>query len=435
MSVLSRLKHFSRKPALRHGGIVLVDQGFLSFATFITGVLVARSSTKEEYGYYVLGWTLLLIAWGVHRALVYVPFTIYAPRLIESERKTYQGSTFLHTLIISILVALLMLLASELSRANFSIEMSHFYALLPLLAIVTVSYSLRDFIRNALLARLEIWASVVVNIIATATQVALVTWLFIIRRLTLDRAFEILALSSSIAAAYMLWTHRRQMQVVAKRVWEDFLDGLTVGKWLLVGSVAHFGVSHAFPWLLLYFLDPQAVATFGACSTVAGLLDPFLRGASAYIEPRMAHGYKGANTASLIRLLRLSVLALTAPYGLWLAIGSVYGDEIVTLVYSHSYSGFGLLVTLLITKTLIESISTPLGQALQTLERADVITASQVVGAVISLVLGSILISWIGIDGAGITAVISSAAIISWRWVFLRKIVSRSTCPNASNPR
>src|ERR1035437_2044218 len=135
MNVLSRLKHFSRKPALRQGGIVIVDHGFISFANSIIGVMVARSSTKEEYGYYVLGWILLVIAQGVHRALVYVPFTVYSPRLIESERRTYQGSAYLHTLIISILVALVMLLASELSKSNFAIKMSHFYALLPLLAI------------------------------------------------------------------------------------------------------------------------------------------------------------------------------------------------------------------------------------------------------------------------------------------------------------
>ena len=85
MPLLTRLSDtlglLYRKPSLREGSIVLIDQGFFSVATFVTGVLVARASTKEEYAVYVLGWSLVLIIQGLQRALVNGPFTVYAPRL------------------------------------------------------------------------------------------------------------------------------------------------------------------------------------------------------------------------------------------------------------------------------------------------------------------------------------------------------------------
>jgi O-antigen/teichoic acid export membrane protein len=417
-----RLQTIFEKRALRQGVVVVLDQGFLSAATFATGAMLARATDKDDYSVYVLGLSLVFFLQGLHRALVSVPFTIYAPHLSDSDRKIYQGSTFVHTLILCIAIAGVML-AIHVSSVTARPDSNRLNESLPLLAIVAISFFLREFVRNALLARLQVWAGVRVNMIATGAQLVFTAWLFELHRLTVANTFAIAALTSLAAATYLLWRYRHLMRIVRKRLWLDLLRGLGTGKWILIDVFAYMGASQAYPWLLLYLLDNRTVAVFGVCSALAGIMGPFLRGASAYVHPRMVHGYTGANVPNLRRLVYLSSIVLGIPFGAWLLLGSMFAEQLLTLIYGHAYSGYGVLTILLLTKASIEGISSPLSQALQTLHRADVVTAGLIFGTVITLGLGSMLVVQMGLNGAGLAAAVSSAANASWKWLMLTKIL------------
>ena len=421
-----RLKRLFTKPALRQGSLVLFDQGFLSLATFATGALLARATDKGQYSAYVLALSLILLLQGIHRALVSAPFTIYAPHLSERDRNIYQGSAFVHTLLLCALISAAMIpLAAIGGNSIPGATSSGLAALFPLLAVVTSSQLVRDFIRNALLARLHISAGVIASVLGTTAQFTLITWFFVTGRLTVANALLATAVTAVLAAGYMLWRNRGLMDMVSTRIWMDFLRSLRTGKWVLIDVFAYMAASQAYPWLLLYLLDPHSVAIFGVCSSFAGLTGPFLRGANAYIHPRMVHGYKDANVNGLARLTGLSVVAVSIPYVAWLLIGSVFANELLGLIYGTAYSGYAVLTILLLIRAAIEGTSSPLSAALQTLERADVVTVSLVLGACITLGLGWFLISNMGLAGAGLAAAVSSLATALWRWIMLRSILRR----------
>jgi O-antigen/teichoic acid export membrane protein len=420
---LQKVLAFLQRPAFREGGLVLLDQGFLSLVTFATGAMLARATDKDQYSVYVLAISLILFLQGFPRALVNVPFTIYAPGLSDNDRKIYQGSALFHVLMLCVLVTVGMFTVYLLNGIDIEQGFAGMSAALPLLALVTSSLFLREFTRNALLARLQIRAGVAANILATIGQLVLTTWLFALHRLTIEYVFLVTALTSFTAALYMLWSQRAQMQVVRSRLWVDFLRGLRTGRWILIEVFAYLGASQVYPWLLLYLLDPRSVAIFGVCSAFAGLVGPFLRGASGYIHPRMVHGYKNSNAKTLVRLLWLSVLVLSIPYGAWLVFGGVFAEDLVTLIYGKGYSGYAGLTLLLLARAMVEGVSSPVAQALQTMERADVVTLSLIFGTMITLGLGPPLIAHMGLIGAGVAAVASSAVSAFWRSIVLRKIV------------
>ena len=422
MQAIPRFQKLLKKPAIQQGAVVLVDQGVLTLATFITGVLVARGNSKEDYGIYVLGWSLLLIFQGIHRALVNLPFTVYAPRLHHSELKTYQGSTLIHTAFLCIVSALTLLTVYLWGNQDIATSTS-LHRTLPWLVAVVIPLLLREYVRNSLLALLKVWATVGVNIVATLVLLTLVTGLFISEHLSVNFTYQIIALVYALAAAVMIWNARKQYQFKWKLILPDFLRGWPIARWTLVDVLAYMGASQVYPWLLLLLMDQQAVAAYGACLAMASLLTPFLRGSIAYIFPRMAHGYTGNDPTNLMRLLRLSVLMLSAPFILWLVIGTVFNEQIVTLAYGDAYSNFGFLFVLLLIRVAITSISSPYTNALQTLERADVNTASLVVGALVTIALGIFLISYFGLTGAGLAGVVSTSATAIWRWVFLKNIL------------
>ena len=424
LTAVHELRSFIRKPALRQGGLVVLDQSFLSLATFATGVMLARATNKDQYSMYVLGLSLVLFLQGFHRALVNAPFTIYAPGLTETNREIYQGSTFVHTLALSAGAAaglVGMQVATDTSLVTASAD--RLVTVLPVLAGVTISFFLRDFIRNVLLATLQITTGVIANVLSTIAQLVLTAWLFASYRLTVQNAFEVTALTSLAAAAYMLWIYRGSMRVVPTRIWPDFLQSLKTGKWILIDVFAYLGASQAYPWLLLYLLDTRSVAVFGVCSSLAGLAAPFLRGANAYIHPRMVHGYRAGGGRRLAHLVKLSVVLLSIPYCAWLAIAGYFANELLELIYGRGYSGYAVLAILLLLRGAIEGASSPVSAALQTAERADVVTVSLVFGAIITLASGLLLIGNLGLNGAGAAAAASSAVSAWWRWIKLRRIL------------
>jgi O-antigen/teichoic acid export membrane protein len=409
---------FARR-ALRQAAAVLIDQGFLSLASFATGALLARVTDKEGYSMYVLGLSLVLILQGLHRALVGVPFTVHAPALAEQERNTYQGSALAHTIILGAIVLLPLLMAGTIHDG----VQPALARLFPWVGIVTVALFLREFARGALLARLQFWAGVSVSMVATFIQLALTAWLFARHALTPASTFAVMAATSAVAGAYMFWADQSHVTVIFARLWPDFVRSLTTGKWVLIDAFAYMAASQAYPWLLLYLADARSVAAFGVCSAFAGLTGPLVRGAGSYIHPRLVHGYKGGNASNLLRLVRLAVLALTIPLVAWLLTGGLLSDYLLSLIYGNSYSGYALLATLLLMRAAIEGVSTPVSQALQTVQRADAVTVSLLLGAVVSLALGSILVIHVGLTGAGVAAVASSALTALWRWLMLRKLL------------
>ena len=423
IDVISWLRGLTRKHAVRQGGVVLIDQGTLSLATFVAGILVARACTPQVYGLYVLGWSILLILQGFHRALVNIPFTVYAPRLNHKERVSYQGSALVHTILVGLVTVFVLCVLWIWDPIGQEPKLAGLDDLLLLLAATAIPFLTRDFMRNSMLAQLDVTASVFVNLAATAILLSVMVVLFAWDHLTLAISFYVYTLTSTLATAYMLWTYRSRTRVIAGRIWNDFKKNWKIGKWIIVNTVGYTVAYQAYPWMLLYFKDAEAVAVFGVCLAVAGLLTPLLRGAAAYILPRMAHAYKDGNHVNLARMLRLSMLVLTMPFGAWLVIGGLFGDQIVTLFYSDAYRGYGLLVTLLLGKTFIESASTPLNNALQVLERTDIGAASLPIGIVVTLGLGSMMIYHFGVTGAGYAAVLSSAAMATWKWLGIRKIL------------
>lgn len=408
----------------RHGGAVLFDQGFLSIATFATGIFIARATSKEEYGAYVLTWSLLLILASVHRAIVQLPLTVYLPRMDEKEKNQYQGSALIFTLCVAALFIILVAIVLSIqprSEINNNVAWSEVGILIIILA---TPYLLREYIRNALFARLSFTASITANFIATTAQLSSIALLYYTNRLDLISALWTIIGSSALAAGLMLFHHHHHIEITKSRIVSDFNKGRKMAKWILLNVLGMMGASQAYPWILLIMLDTTAVAVFGAAMAVASVISPILRAANAYILPRMSHGYKDGNSDNLKRMLRKSIIALLIPYSIWTLLGSLFADKLLTLFYTDEYSGFGLVVILLLVKTMIESVSTPLTSVLQTLEKPEITTYALGIGSVITLALTPIAISQHGIVGAAAVAVVSATIVATYKYIMFTRLSS-----------
>ena len=421
-AIADSVRRILRGSAVKQGSIVLFDQGFLSIANFITGVLVARACSKEDYGLYVLAWSLLLIFSSILRAIVQVPFTVYIPRLSDQEKNVYQGSTLIHTLLTGSILALFVVAAPSLPFMQHGQwkQLSH---IAPIVSILTLPFLLREFSRSALFARLNFFSSLAANATATFIQLVIVGTLYTLNRLGVINALAAILAGSLLAAVLMLWSHRDKMVIRLDKVFPDLVRGWGVSKWVLLNVVGMIGASQAFPWLLLSLMNAKAVAVYGAALAVAAVVSPLLRAVNAYVLPRMAHGFSEGNAATLKRMLNRSMLVLAIPYGTWTLLGSLYSEEILTILYTREYSGFGLTVALLLIKTMIESVSAPMTSTLFTLERSEITTKALFLGTLATLGIAPLAIIEFGVNGAASTAIFSSLVVSVYRYINIRRLI------------
>lgn len=421
MKLPASISSLLARRAIREGGAVLFDHGLLSIAMFITGLLLARSVGKDDYGTYVLIISLIVNIQSMQKSLFSVPFTIKSPHSLTEKRKQLLGSTVILTLLYLVILAFLAAATFATRLADWLTDISPAYLLCALLALVP--YTLREHIRGSMLALLKVWSALVPNILAAITQIALVLWLYTKSELDSLSALLALAATSLISVILMYPRFSENITFSLHRVKADFLSFMETGKWNALNIVLHFMASQAYPWIIAAMAGLEDVGIYGACFAVASLLTPLLRGANSYILPRMTHGNANGGCTSLKNIAGKSAFMLSIPFGVWAVIGILAGNEIMHYLYKGIYDGHYLLLLMLISRIFIEALSTPATSALQTLGESRIISASLVGGALITIGPGLLLISYYGLYGAGIATVLSSIATGAIKWIKLRKLL------------
>lgn len=415
-----KLSKMLGRPAVAQGALVIGDQGLLSLTTFLTGALLARSTTADEYGFYVLGLSILTLAQSFQYALTNLPITIRLPRSSEDDRIGIIGSALLFTVLMGLAFTSIPLAMQILQTWTAEPPQAYSALLIPL-AVATLPYITRYHLRGSLLALLKVKASLAVSIIGSTLHLAALFILFTSDNLDLTSAFYLITGANIFVSACILLSREYRISIRPERIREDIRENWRLGKWLLVNVFGFFGSSQVYPWLILLFIDAGAVAAFGACLATASLLSPLLNGLSAFVLPKMSHGIKDGNRATLLRMLRQSMLGLSALYGVWLLVGLLWGENILRLFFGDAYSVHTQLFALLLLKTVIESVGSPLTSALQAIEKPAIVTISLFTSSIVTLGIGSLIIPELGLIAAGWTTVAAAMTSFLIRWQLLRR--------------
>ena len=110
MNIGARLNQILMLNFARNNIVVLIDQGVVSVANFLTTLIIGRVCTKEEFGLYMLGFSIVIFIMNIQGFLISTPYTIYSPHLKEGDLARYSGSTLVHQLTFSMLVVLFLII-------------------------------------------------------------------------------------------------------------------------------------------------------------------------------------------------------------------------------------------------------------------------------------------------------------------------------------
>jgi O-antigen/teichoic acid export membrane protein len=410
---------FSPETALHQGFLSLADQAVASITNFVTGVIIARASSKEEFGLYMLGFTLILLVTDLQTSLIATPYMVYAPRLKGHAHALYAGSTLIHQVVFSLVT--MVVLACAAFAARFGVGPRGLEPVLWALAAVVALIMLREFVRRICFAGLKLRTVFLFDTCIGVGQIGGLLLLAHFGLLSASTAYWLIGSACGIAVLWWLWLDRNFYHVRLDESVADLKKNWIFGKWVFASGLVWTGSTNLYPWLLAFFHGTAAAGVFAACVGVVSASNPALLGIQNLLGPKIAHEFATKGRRSLRRLVLKISATLALPVSLLTLVLILWGDRFIALLYGSRYAGNGLVVAILALNLLVTAVGFSFSRALFAIERANVDFVLNLAALFIMLTLGLWLVRTYGPLGAAsglfaaniVTSIVRAGAFLS----------------------
>lgn len=415
----------------RQGGLSLIDQGIVSVASFLTSVIVARATSREELGVYYLALTLVLLGRGVQMQVVSAPYMIYCHRKHGDDQAAYTGSSLVHQLALSATGAVCFLglgVAFWLGAgpSGLALPVAILSAALPLLL-------LREFCRNHALTHLRMVVAITLDGIAASMQLGALLVLWHLGLFSVAAAYAVMGAAAAMACLEWFALQRGRWHVRLSQVGGDWRHNWSFARWALasylVGSTSPFII----PWILTASAGAAAAGLFGAAGTLVGVANVFVMGLGNFVVAKASIAFAQGGRSGLCRVLRKASLLFVVVVGCFFLVSLVAGESLMVFVYGHQYDGGGLVLATCVLSLLAMSMGIVSGNGLWVLERPRATFAADLCALAATLVTALFLIGPLGALGAALATLAGSVTGGAMKSAKFLQLI-RSSPPTPAKP-
>jgi len=368
--IMARACHFLPRAIGSRGTFALANQGIVSATNFLTGVALGRFCAKEQFGLYMLGFSIVMLMAEVQIALISTPYMIYSPRLESEELRLYNGSSLLHQLIFSLL--LILVLAAWSGCLSFGFGPPGLAPILSTLAAVIGFILLREFIRRFCFAHLHMGTALVFDSVISVLQLGGLALLVQFGCLSAKWAIGSIGGACCLASIVWLLLNRKTFAVRRGRSLADLKTNWNFARWVFASGILWAVSMNLYPWFLTVFHGTASAGVWGACLGVLALVNVPLMSLQNFIGPKIAKVYAEGGTGALRRFVFETGLLVGSVMGVLCCALFLLGGPLMTLLYGARYAGHGTVVFVLALSLVAASVAFGFSRALFALERADI---------------------------------------------------------------
>ena len=407
---------------IRHKSIAtLADQGVASATNFLTGVIIGRACAKEEFGLYMLGFSIVLFVMTLQTSLISTPYMVYSPRLIGREHGRYTGSTLIHQLALSALT--IFALAVGGVALSFGVGPQGLAPVVWALVVVITFILVREYARRVCFANLQVKTALLLDSCVAVVQVSGLLLLAYLGVLSAGLAYWVVGLACGLAVVGWLIRMRKTFALQLTRAISDLGRNWSFGKWVFASGLRWALSMNLYPWILAAFHGTASTGVWAACFGVAAIGNPLLLGMQNFLGPKIAHSYAEGGTMALRRfVIKASGFfsLVIAPFCVLLL---VFGGSLIVILYGDKYTGNGLVVSILALNLLVSAMAFCFSRALFAMERADVDFAVNFVALFILLTLGFWLVKAFGPLGVACGLLSGNTVATAVRYILFSRLV------------
>ena len=375
----------------------LADQALVSITNFATGVIIGRFCIKEEFGLYMLAFSIVLFVTNVQMSFILTPYTVYFPRFKEEDKHSYAASCFLHQAGLSFFTIISLLIIGVVISLGFGPK--GLENVMWTLAVVITFILLREYTRRISFANLQMMTAFWLDLFVAIVQICGLLLLSYTRNLTSSSAYLIIGLACGFPVLSQHFLIRKRYVLSLSRAVIDLKRNWSFAKWVFAGVLISMANYQLYPWILSGFHGIAATGELSACMGVILLANPFLLGLNNFLGPKMSHIF----AKSGVEVLRSTVIKATIIFAVVMGIFCTFmifcGGWVVVAFYGIRYDGNGMIVGLLSLGQLISSLEFPLHSGLSAMERPDIRFKSNLIVLALTPTMGLWLVKAFGNAG------------------------------------
>jgi len=322
----------------------LGDPAIVSATSFLSGMIVAKATSKEQFGLYGLGFTIVLIATELQSALISTPQTVFGPRYSGDRNSQFQGSMLLKLLMLAAFNVTILLIGAALAQTAGKHDIAR---MLAAIAVSVTSMHLGLFVRVTCFAHLNSIGAFFVDLATATLQLAtlLTLWHYgVLEAWTAWLAIPLAAFPSAVVFLLFWRTHLRITRAGAK---EDFHITWLQTRFVLVSSLMWILGMHIYAWLIEFFADREGVAEWTACLAIAAVGNPLMYGMMNILGPQIAHRHQSLPSVAFRRYMWLASAAFFVVMAGFAVTVTVLADWLMLHIYTPEYVGHTAIVAMM----------------------------------------------------------------------------------------
>jgi O-antigen/teichoic acid export membrane protein len=398
------------EPTARKGMVTLADQAVVSATNFVTGVIIGRACTKEEFGLYMLGLTIMLYVTNLQTSLILTPYMIFSPRLKGNAQALYTGSTLIHQLALSALTIICLAIGGVVISLGMGPQ-----ELAPIvwaLVVVIAFILLRDYARQVCFARLQMRTALLLDSCIAVGQIGGLLLLAYLGVLSASRTYWVIGVACGLAVlAWLIWI-RTEFTLRISQAILDLGHSWSFGKWVVASGLLWTLSMSLYPWFLAGFHGTASAGVWAACLGIVAIGNPLLFGVSNVLGPMIAHSFAEGGRSALRRFALKASLAFSALMIPLCLILLVFGGSLMARLYGANYTGNGMVVSVLAVNLLVSASAFIFSRSLFAVGRADMDFMVNFAALFVLLTLGLWLVRAWGPLGAAYGLLIANIAAL-----------------------
>lgn len=417
--IVAYFNSFSKKVVCK-GFITLVDQGIFSITKFLTGVIIARSCTKEQLGIYTLGFSIVLFATQFQQSFVSSPYTAFCPNLIGNKRALYAGSTLIHQFLFS-LIAVIGLISLGI-MFSFGVGPVALVPVIWALVITIALILLREYVRRISFANLQFTIALVLDLFVALVQIGGLLLLSYLDLLSASRAYLVIGIACGISAIFwFIWMHKDFIFRLSEMI-IDLKRNLSFGKWVCGSAILVLLGTQLYHWFLTVFHGAEATAALSVCFGVIGIANSFLWGFSNLVRPMAAHAYAKGGIKKLRRLVYNTMIFLGIVMTFFCLIVFIFGENLIIAIYGYKYASLASVLLILMLSLFATAITAPFDYGIWAMLRPDANFKVSLISAVMAITVGLWLVKYFYLFGAAFGLLSANIVIFISRYIVFNKL-------------
>ncbi len=381
-----------------HINWALADQGMVSAANFVTGIMLARYLGLDEFGRFTLAWMAVVFVNSLQGALIVQPMMSIGPKQSPGEEPAYYGAVAVQQIVFG--AAFFVFVWSGATAAAALFPHWRIDGLALPLASAAAAFQFQDFLRRYFFTRGRGRYALGTDALRYLGQVALLFWLFETRPMDVATTLWAIAALAAVGSFFFLPAVERMAwraetaRVVLIRHWH-------FGKWLVGNTFMRLTSNQLFFVTVAgVMLGATTVGALYAARNLMGVTHILFQGLGNVMPIHAAkHFHSGGSRALKAYVLRVAFYGEVAT-GIVAAVMFAAPDIWLGLVYGDEYAGFGFLLRLWAISYMVIFIHQLLVATLRAIEQTRAIFLAAVLSSVLALALAYPLIGQFGAAGA-----------------------------------